>query len=119
MHHRTEITHDMREAIENCQECHSICVEITTYSVQTGGGYADPDHIGFLLDCSQLCTTSADFMLRVSRFHGRVCDVCSSVCIRCAESCERVGPTDPKMKACADICRRAAETCRRMADESV
>jgi hypothetical protein len=119
MMHGHEIGPEMREAIQNCQECHSICTEITAYSVAQGGNYADPDHVGLLLDCSQMCAASEDFMLRLSHFHGPVCGVCADICLRCADSCERVGPADRRMKQCADVCRRCAVTCRRMAEAAM
>ncbi len=115
MMHGYEISTEMREAIQNCEECHGTCTEITAYSLGQGGNYADPDHVALLLDCAQVCAVCTDFMLRLSHFHGRVCDVCSAICGRCADSCERVGPADRKMKQCADVCRRCAESCRRMA----
>jgi hypothetical protein len=117
--HGHEIGPEMREAIQNCQECHAICTEITAYSLGQGGNYVDPDHVGLLLDCAQMCAVSTDYMLRLSHFYGRVCDVCSAICLRCAGSCERVGPGDVRMTRCADVCRRCAESCRRMAKASV
>ena len=118
MTHGQEISAEMQEAIQDCEECHGICAEITVYSVRQGGNYADPDHVGLLLDCGQMCALSADFMLRLSHYNGRVCDVCSAICRRCADSCERVGPADTR-KQCADVCRRCAESCRRMAEAAM
>ncbi len=46
---------------------------------------------------AQMCAVSADFMLRMSQFHGRVCEVCAAICLQCADSCERVGPADTTM----------------------
>jgi hypothetical protein len=116
LHHGAEISPEMREAIQNCEECHGICTETTAYGLHRGGSYAGADHVGLLLDCAQMCAVSADFMLRLSHFHGRACDVCSAICRRCADSCERVGPDDSMMKRCAEVCRRCAESCRRMAE---
>ena len=119
MTHGHEISAEMREAIQNCEECHGICTEITVYGIRQGGNYADPDHVGLLLDCAQMCALSADFMLRLSHYNGRVCDACSAICRRCADSCERVGPADTRMKQCTDVCRRCAESCRRMAEAAM
>lgn len=117
-HHGAQISPDMREAIQICEECHDICTETTAYSLRQGGSYAESELVGLLLDCSQMCAVSADFMLRLSHFHGRVCDVCSAICRRCADACERVGPDDSMMTRCAEVCRRCAESCRRMAEEA-
>lgn len=119
MPHDAQLSEDMRVAIQNCQECHSICTEVTAYGLHHGGSLAEAGHVGLLLDCAQMCATCEDFMLRVSRFHGRVCDVCVAICLQCAESCERVGGADTTLRRCAEVCRRCAESCRRMAAATV
>jgi hypothetical protein len=104
----------MQECIDNCQRCHAICVETTTHCLEKGGRHAEAGHIRLLLDCAQICATSADFMLRGSDLHARTCGVCAEVCARCAESCERMAD-DEMMRRCAEECRRCAESCRKMA----
>ena len=100
--------------------CHSICLQTVSYCLQMGGKHADPMHIGLLLDCGEICQTSANFMLRNSPLHGRTCGVCAEVCEQCAQSCEQVlgfanSGDDEQVRVCADACRRCAESCRRMA----
>jgi hypothetical protein len=68
-----------------------------------------------LMDCADICRTSADFMLRGSPQHALTCGTCAEVCAACAESCERIGQQDGMMKKCAEVCRRCAESCRHMA----
>lgn len=116
MQHTTMTAHstEMRRCIDNCEDCHGICLETAMYCLRMGGPHAAPDHIRLLLDCAAACRTSADFMLRGSEFHGRVCAVCADVCERCAADCERFGG-DEQMKACAEVCRRCAQSCREMA----
>jgi hypothetical protein len=104
----------MRECIQNCTECHNVCVETIDHCLRLGGPHAAAGHIRLLLDCAQICATSADFMLRGSDFHPPVCGVCAEVCDRCAESCEQFGD-DAQMRRCAGLCRRCAESCRHMA----
>ncbi len=105
---------EMEQCIDNCTQCHAICLETITHCLSKGGKHAAPDHIRLLQDCAQICATSADFMLRGSDLHGRTCAVCADVCTRCAESCERMGD-DEVMLGCAEMCRRCAESCRMMA----
>lgn len=66
-----------------------------------------------MMDCAQICATSADFMLRGSDLHGRTCGVCAEACTRCAEGCERMGDDD-MMRRRAEACRRCAESCGQM-----
>lgn len=105
---------EMEGCIEACAECHHVCVETVTHCLEQGGAHAAAAHVRVLLDCAEICQTSADFMLRGSEFHARVCGVCADVCERCAADCARFGD-DQEMQRCADVCRRCAESCRRMA----
>jgi len=84
-----------------------------TYCLQKGGNHTEASHIRLLLDCAEICETSANFMLRTSELHTRTCGTCAEVCERCAQNCDRFGD-DAQMKACTDMCRRCAESCRRM-----
>ena len=104
----------LRECIDNCTDCHAICVETTAHCLEMGGRHAEPEHIRLLLDCAEICQTSANFMLRGSNLHARTCAVCAEVCDRCADDCERFGD-DETMRLCAQACRTCAESCRRMA----
>ena len=105
---------DFQHCIQECLQCHSICLETLTHCLQKGGAHAEAAHIRLLLDCVEICQTSANFMLRGSDLHSRTCGVCAEVCERCAQDCERMGD-DAQMKACAEACRRCAESCRQMA----
>ena len=105
---------DMQQCIQECLNCHSVCLQTVSHCLQMGGKHADPQHIGLLLDCAEICQTSANFMLRGSPLHGRTCAVCAEVCEQCAQTCEQMGD-DAMMQACAAACRRCAESCRQMA----
>lgn len=106
---------EMRECIANCSDCHNICLETAVHCLAMGGEHAAPYHQTVLLDCAQICATSADFMLRGSDLHARTCGVCAEACERCAAECERLADGDATMRRCAETCRRCAESCRRMA----
>ncbi|MBD1922482.1 four-helix bundle copper-binding protein [Funiculus sociatus GB2-A5] len=114
-HHMQQMSQEMQQCIQNCQDCHSICLQTAvTYCLPTGGMHAEPDHIRLMLDCAEICQTSANFMLRGSDLHTRTCGICAEICQRCAENCDRMSD-DAQMKECADMCRRCAESCRQMA----
>lgn len=116
MHHtvHSQMSPEMQDCITNCQDCHSICIETINHCLQMGGEHAEPAHIRLLMDCAQICQTSADFMLRMSDVHPQTCGVCADVCEMCAADCDRFGD-DEVMKACADMCRKCAASCRVMA----
>ncbi|MEA5507175.1 four-helix bundle copper-binding protein [Halotia wernerae UHCC 0503] len=109
-----QVNREMQQCIQNCLDCHSICLNTVTYCLRKGGRHAEPAHIRLMLDCADICNTSANFMLRGSDLHARTCGVCAELCQRCADDCDRMGD-DAQMKACADMCRRCADSCRKMA----
>lgn len=116
MHH--QLTEEMRQCIELCQECHAVCLQTVQHCLEKGGRHAESAHVTLLFDCAQICHTSEDFMLRGSALHTLTCGVCAEVCQRCADDCERMGD-DQVMRRCAEVCRRCAESCARMARATV
>lgn len=116
MYGNTQITveEQLRECIQVCNDCHDICEETILHCLETGGEHAKRNHIRIMLDCAEICHTSAEFMVRRSDFHGQVCGACADVCESCAEECERFD-NDPMMQRCAQACRTCAESCSEMA----
>ncbi|RUL83555.1 four-helix bundle copper-binding protein [Tautonia sociabilis] len=107
-------TDSLRDCITECQSCHAVCTETVNYCLEQGGRHAEPGHVRLLLDCAEICQTSANFMLRGSPLHVQTCAACAEVCEACAADCEQMGQDQP-MRRCAEACRRCAESCRRMA----
>jgi len=115
MHHTAEHrSAAMNECIDNCTQCHQICIETASYCLSMGGKHAAADHIGLLQACADICTTCADTMLRGVAVSPAVCGACAEVCAACATSCEQFGD-DAAMKRCAEACRRCEKSCRAMA----
>jgi hypothetical protein len=108
-----QMSQEMRNCIQNCLECHAVCLETVNHCLQMGGEHAEASHIRMLLDCAEICQTSANFMLRGSEWHGRTCAICADICQHCAEDCEQF--SESFMQECAQVCRRCAESCRQMA----
>ena len=90
-----------------------MCIETATYCLKKGGDHAEAGHIRLLLDCEEICQTSANFMLRGSSLHVQTCAACAEVCRACAAECEQM-PQDEQMQRCVEACRRCAESCQRM-----
>jgi hypothetical protein len=102
---------EMRQCIDACTECSSICRETVNYCLERGGRLAEPKQLRMLMDCAEMCRTNADFMLRASEAHTETCSVCAELCRRCAEECERMAGGDAMLLRCAVACRRCAEAC--------
>ena len=115
MAHEARMTEEIRRCIQDCMDCHRICLETMNHCLTMGGKHAEATHIRTMLDCAEICATAAAFMLRGSDYHARTCGVCAELCAACAESCTRIGPQDQLMQQCAEICRRCGNSCRSMA----
>lgn len=109
-----ETSKEMQHCIDNCLDCFRVCAETLTYCLETGSRRFEPEHLKVLQDCVEICQVSAHFMIRGSDLHKHTCAVCSAVCDRCAEACERF-EEDEMMMACAEACRHCAESCKDMA----
>jgi hypothetical protein len=114
MAHAKQMTSAIRQCIQNCLDCYSMCAETANHCLTLGGKHAEAIHINLLNNCSQICQTSAAFMLAGSEFHQMVCGVCADVCRACAESCSSMAAGDDTMQRCAETCRRCADACQAM-----
>jgi hypothetical protein len=112
------LTEEMLRCIRDCVNCHTICLKTAIHGLHRGGEHAAPEHVRLILDCADICQTSANFMLRGSDLHSLTCGVCADVCARCADACERFGD-DTQMKACAEACRVCMHSCQAMAEQPV
>lgn len=113
-HHVAHRPPGMNECIDHCLRCHAVCLETVEYCLTQGGEHASQHPIALLSTCADICSTSADAMLRGADVHSVVCGACAEVCRQCAVACERMGD-DAEMKRCAEFCRRCAESCAVMA----
>ncbi len=105
---------DMHDCYQRCHECAQACEQTVNHYLSQTGTQADPEHIRLLLDCVDICLTSAAFLARGSERHTLTCAACASVCELCAKACEAMD--DRQMKTCAEICHACADSCRQMAD---
>jgi hypothetical protein len=110
----SDYSEQMLACIQNCQDCHRACLQTLTYCMGLGGRHAMPEHLRLLMDCADICATSAAFMLRASPLHAHTCGACAPVCAACADDCAAMAD-DLRMKALADTCRHCAESCEAMA----
>jgi hypothetical protein len=110
----TIISDEMRRCIDNCLSCHAVCEATLSYCLAHDGAHADRDGVLLLLDCAEICRTSAGFLLRGSRLHPQTCRACATICGACADWCESVS-RDPVMKQSATTCRECAQSCTEMA----
>jgi len=106
---------EMQKCIHLCQDCHALCIQTIEHCLKLGGRHAAPEHIRLLQDCAELCETTANYLIRGSSLHERMCGLCAEVCRQCADNCLQVAADDQKVKKCAEMCKTCAGSCERMA----
>lgn len=104
---------DLEPSVIACTECHGSCLSVLAHCLQMGGDHAAPEHVRLLLDCAELCSVTADFMLRGSVFGNSAAELCAAVCRACAADCDRFAD-DAEMRSCAQACRKCADACERV-----
>ena len=105
------LSSEMQQCIQNCLDCHATCLTMqANHCLEAGGKHVEQTHFKLMMDCAQICITSADFMLRQSAHHKHICAECADICNACADSCEAVGD----MQMCVEACRKCAQSCGAM-----
>ena len=79
----------MQKCIQLCRDCHAMCTQTIAHCLKLGGRHAAPDHIRLMVDCAQMCETTAEYLLRGSPFHERICGVCSEACEQCGKTANK------------------------------
>jgi hypothetical protein len=111
-----EQTHDaMQECIEECVNCHAVCTMTLQHCIATGGDHTEVNLLGILLDCAEICQTSANFMLRGSPYHIVTCAACTELCRACEQACRALA-NDEQLAHCQEVCAACAESCDRMSE---
>ena len=104
--------HSTEQCIRKCLDCYQVCTNYAmNFCLEHGGRHVEPGHYRLMINCADICSTAAKFMLSGSDLHAKVCAVCADVCEACAQSCEDVG----QMDECVKTCRDCAVVCLQMA----
>jgi hypothetical protein len=114
----TMLTTVTEECIQACLDCHAICLDVARHCAHAGEAAEQTRLITLLLDCADCCRTTANFMLRDSPLHGRLCRLCVDLCRACERECRALAGEQERMLRCAQACRRCAESCERVVAEA-
>lgn len=104
----------IQDCVDSCVKTHAMCLDTGRYCTEQGGRHVSTAHLALLLDCAEMCQTTANSLLRRSPQHAVVCEACARLCEACARDCEGFAP-DPQMQRCARTCQDCARSCRDMA----
>ncbi|HKG93895.1 MAG TPA: four-helix bundle copper-binding protein [Gemmatimonadaceae bacterium] len=107
---RLYIGEQAEDGVRACTECHELCTESAMRAVSIGGRHGDAEFVRLLLDCADISSTAARFLVRGSDMRRYACRACFAIAAHCADECERLG-----MLTCAESCRRCAEACAQLA----
>ncbi len=100
------LNQDMQECVDNCLNCHSVCLAMASqHRLERGGEHVEPQHFRLMLACAEICRSAAAVMMIGTDMHARLCALCADICDECARSCEQLGD----MERCVEACRRCAE----------
>jgi hypothetical protein len=113
---KQEMKQELEECIRECNECADECLKTIAYCLEQGGKHVGSAHMKLMMDCAEICRTSANFMLRESEMSMDLCMLCADICEECATSCESFGQDDAQMLECANACRACATSCREMVE---
>jgi len=106
---------DLRAAFLACLRAHQACEEAVAQALRTDESGGVDERVGALLDCADVCRTTARYIRYGSPLLRGTAGVAAELCTRAAEACAAAAAV-PAMAAYAEACRRAAACCRRVAD---
>ena len=117
-----ELGEEVQECILKCLDCQRECLRLVDHYRRLDGARAYPERregsecpdTRLLLNCSEICATTARFMFRGSEFCPQLCLLCADVCKSLARSCDKV-LDDAEIQVCVATCQRCAECCARVA----
>lgn len=98
-------------AIDDYLEGYKACQEALFYCQRKGGEYLNPDLLRELHDASQLCLTTANFLMRGSRHHRPLMRLGCDVLQACAEAIEHVEVDDDQLQVAYVACLQTRKSC--------
>lgn len=104
----SDLSHDAMHAAWTCRD--TLQGALVHHCLQMGGEHTEAEHVKLMLDCMEVCQTTADMIRRQSAFAQHVANVCADICNACADSCAAI--ESQHMQECAAVCRQCAAACQ-------
>lgn len=103
--------HINQPCIDACTKCYQICLSTAmNHCLETGGKHVEAKHFRLMMNCAQMCQTSANLQISSSEFISKFCALCAEVCEACSKSCHDLAG----MGDCEKVCLDCAASCRSM-----
>lgn len=111
MHRPSNSEHATQSCLEACDLCYRICLQTAmNHCLENGGKHVKAKHIRLMMNCAEICRTTANFQLTGSHFLQRLHELCAEICEACAAECDEIGD----MKDSVAACLQCADSCRQM-----
>ena len=99
-----------QECIDLCWTARNECQKsLFTHCFEKGGKYLERNHVRIMMDCSEICRTTADSLTHRSPVYAAICAATAAICEACAESCDQLDTET--MRQVGAHCRAAAKAC--------
>lgn len=100
----------MQLSADHCLECFRACSEAMAHTIDLRRQHWEHEHYRILLDCIDVCKTTAGFLIRQSDYYKDICSVCALICKETTKCCQEFG-NDPFMLKAGDIASKCAKSC--------
>jgi hypothetical protein len=102
----------LQSCIDACQSCTQACYECLNECLNEPDLSARKDCVSMLFECAKICEMATATMAMGGQFAKQYCDLCATVCDKCADECNMF--KDDHCKKCAETCHACASECRKM-----
>ncbi|QHZ45965.1 four-helix bundle copper-binding protein [Bacillus sp. NSP9.1] len=105
-----------RHVLKTVQHCEAVCEFTANYILTREDANRRKEQLRMLRDCADICTLTAKYMARHSRFAKSPASVCAKICEACGNHCLR--HPDQQSQKCGQTCLQCARECREFAMSS-
>src|ERR1043165_5434508 len=99
-----------RECIDACQQCVIACNHCANACLHEEDVQQLSRCIRLDLECATFCSAAVQVMSINGKLSAELCELCSKICLLCAEECEKHDHMD-HCRECALTCHKCAEVC--------
>ncbi len=108
----TKRTDEMQDCIDACMDCSQACYECFSECLNEPDLNARKGCVSMLIECAKMCEMSVAIMSIGGQFSKEHCNLCATVCEKCADECAMF--KDTHCQKCSDICHACADECKKM-----
>lgn len=101
-----------QKCIDACRCCSQACEECFMECLKSPDVANRVNHLKMLMECTKACEVATCFMIKNSQFAKDYCNLCATICEKCAQECETF--EDEHCKKCADECNKCSTECKNM-----